>query len=121
LSSVCVILFCLRACFDFNCEFHDATKQLGEIIKLHLDSAKDPLLDTVDVLESNWKNVRHVLQRARHMLPRLFVRLFPKKKGEMPVGNLRRLVEAFDTLEDHVLQLKLSSVKRGVEGMISQT
>jgi hypothetical protein len=39
----------------------------------------------------------------------------------MPVGNLRNLVEAFNTLEDHVLQLKLSSMRRGVEGMIAMT
>jgi hypothetical protein len=55
------------------------------------------------------------------MLPRLFVRLFPKKKDEMHVGNLRKLVEAFDASEDSILQLKLSSVKRGVEGMIALT
>jgi hypothetical protein len=47
--------------------------------------------------------------------------LFPKKKDEMLVGNLRNLVEAFETLEDLVLQLKLSSVRRGVEGMIALT
>jgi hypothetical protein len=41
--------------------------------------------------------------------------LFPKKKKDMPIGNFRNLVEAFDTLEDPVLQLKLSSVRRGVE------
>jgi hypothetical protein len=45
--------------------------------------------------------------------------LFPKKKKEMPTGNPRKLVEAFDTLEDPTLQLKLSSVKRGVEGMVA--
>jgi hypothetical protein len=39
----------------------------------------------------------------------------------MPVGNLRNLVDAFDTLEDPVLQLKLFSVKRGVEGTITLT
>jgi hypothetical protein len=37
----------------------------------------------------------------------------------MSIDNLRNLVEAFDTLEDRVLQLKLSSVRRGVEGMIA--
>jgi hypothetical protein len=47
--------------------------------------------------------------------------LFPKKKNDMPINNLRNLVEAFDTLEDPVLQLKLSSVRRGVEGMIALT
>jgi hypothetical protein len=37
--------------------------------------------------------------------------LFPKRKAEMPIGNLKKLVEAFDTLEDPVLQVKLSFVK----------
>jgi hypothetical protein len=55
------------------------------------------------------------------MLPRLFIGLFPKKKDEMPIGNLRKLVKAFDTLEDPILQLKLSSVKQGVEGTIALT
>jgi hypothetical protein len=45
--------------------------------------------------------------------------LFPKKKKEMPTGNLRKLVEAFDTLEDPSLHLKLSFVKRGVEGIVA--
>jgi hypothetical protein len=45
--------------------------------------------------------------------------LFPKKKKEMPTGNLRKLAEAFDTLEDPTLQLKLSSVRRGAEGMVA--
>jgi hypothetical protein len=100
---------------------HDGAEQLGEIIKLLLGNAKDPLLDTVGVLESNWRNVRNMLQRTRHVLPHLFVGLFLKKKKDMPIGNLRKLVKAFDTLEDPVLQLKLSSVRRGVEGMIALT
>jgi hypothetical protein len=39
----------------------------------------------------------------------------------MPVGNLRKLVEAFDTTKDPVLQLKLLSVRRGVEATIALT
>jgi hypothetical protein len=50
----------------------------------------------------------------------LFVELFLKKKKDMPAENLRKLVEAFDTLEDP-LMLKRSSVKRGVEAMIALT
>jgi hypothetical protein len=49
----------------------------------------------------------------------MFVRLFPRKKDELPTGNLRKLVEAFDTIEDPVLAMKLTSVKRGVEGTIA--
>jgi hypothetical protein len=33
--------------------FCDAVEQLGEVMKLHPECAKDPLLDSVDVLESN--------------------------------------------------------------------
>jgi hypothetical protein len=36
----------------------------------------------------------------------------------MPGDNLKKLVETFDTVEDHVLTLKRTSVKRGVEGAI---
>jgi hypothetical protein len=83
--------------------FRDAAEQLAEVMKLHLESAKEPLLDSVNVLELNWRNVRDVLQQTRHVLPPLFVGLFLKKKDEMPVDNFRKLVEAFDTLEDPVL------------------
>jgi hypothetical protein len=37
----------------------------------------------------------------------------------MPVDNLRKLTAAFDTIEDHVLTMKHTSVKRGVEGAIA--
>jgi hypothetical protein len=49
----------------------------------------------------------------------LFFKLFLKNKNDFPAGNLRKLVEAFDTLEDPTLQFKRSSVKRGVEAMIA--
>jgi hypothetical protein len=37
----------------------------------------------------------------------------------MPVDNLKKLDEAFDTLKDLVLALKGKSVKQGVEGAIA--
>jgi hypothetical protein len=49
----------------------------------------------------------------------MFVGLFPRKKDELLVGNLRKLVEAFDTIEDPILTMKLTLVKWGVEGMIT--
>jgi hypothetical protein len=39
----------------------------------------------------------------------------------MPTGNLRKLVESFDTLEDPTLVMKRSSLKRGAEATISLT
>jgi hypothetical protein len=71
------------------------------------------------MLESNWKNVRNVLQRTRHVLPCLYVELFPKNKKDMPTGNLRKVVGEFDTLEDPTLQLKRSSVRRGAEATVA--
>jgi hypothetical protein len=49
----------------------------------------------------------------------MFVGLFPRKRDELPTGNFMKLVEAFDTIEDPVLAMKLTSVKRGVEGTIA--
>jgi hypothetical protein len=62
------------------------------------------LLAVVDLLESNWKLVQDVLQLTRRVLMRMFVRLWLKKKEEMPVDNLRKLAKSFDTLEDPMLQ-----------------
>jgi hypothetical protein len=74
---------------------------------------------SVDLLESNWKLVHDVLRLTRHMLVRIFVGFWPKKRGEMPGDNLKKLLKAFDTIEDHVLALKHTSVKHGVEGAIA--
>jgi hypothetical protein len=49
----------------------------------------------------------------------MFVRLFLRKRDELPAGNLRKLVESSDTIEDPVLAMKLTSVKQGVEGTIA--
>jgi hypothetical protein len=48
----------------------------------------------------------------------MFVGLFSRKKDELPADNLRKLVEAFDTIEGPVLSMNLTSVKRDVEGTI---
>jgi hypothetical protein len=101
--------------------FRDAAEQVGEVWKLRLESAKEPLLDSVDVLESKWRLVQDVVQQTRHVLPRLFVGLFLRKKDELPIGNLRKLVESFDTIKDHVLAIKFSPGKQGVEGTITLT
>jgi hypothetical protein len=79
---------------------------------------EDPLMAAVDSLESDWKLVQEFLQLIRRMLSRMFVGLWPKKKAEVPV-DLKKLVEAFDTVEDPVLTMKSRSVKRGVEGAVA--
>jgi hypothetical protein len=91
--------------------FCDAAEKLGEVWRLQQGNSKDPLLDTVDVLESNWKLARDVLQRTHHVLIHMFVGLFPKKRNEMLPNNLRKLVVAFDTIKDPVHVIKLTSMK----------
>jgi hypothetical protein len=73
----------------------------------------------VDVLESNWKLVQNILQRVLHVLICLFPGLIPKKRNEIPADNLRRFIDAFDTIEDPVHAMKLILIKQGVEGAIA--
>jgi hypothetical protein len=40
--------------------FSDAAEKLGEVFKLWQDSATNPLLDAVGVLESNWRLAQDV-------------------------------------------------------------
>jgi hypothetical protein len=74
--------------------FCDAAEKLGEFWRLQEATPKDPLLASVDVLESNWKLARNILQQTRHVLIHMFVGFWPKKKDEMPVDNLWKLVTA---------------------------
>jgi hypothetical protein len=96
----------------------DAAEKLGEVWRLRQADSEDPLLDAVGVLELNWKLAHDILQRVCHALIRLFPGLFSKKRNEIPTDNLQRLVDAFDTIEDHVRTMKLISIKRGVKGTI---
>jgi hypothetical protein len=92
---------------------------IGKFWKLRQPNTEDPLLDAVDLLESNWKLVQNVLQLTRNVLICMFVGIWPKKRKEMPGDNLRKLLEAFETTDDPVLVLKCTSVKRGIEGVIA--
>jgi hypothetical protein len=106
--------------FAFSCLFLcGAAEKIRVSWKIRQLDAEDPLLATVDLLESNWKLVQDVLQLTRHVLMCIFVGLWPKKKEEMPVDNLQKLATAFDTIEDHVLTMKCTSIKRGVEGALA--
>jgi hypothetical protein len=98
---------------------YDATEKLGEFWRLWQASFEDPLLDAVDVLESNWKLAQDILQQTRHVMIRMFIGFCPKKKDEMRADNLQKLIAAFDTIEDPIRAMKRISVKRGVEGAIA--
>jgi hypothetical protein len=82
-------------------------------------SADDPLLAAVNLLEANWISVQDVFELVSRVLSRMFVGLWPKKRSEAPVSDLGQLAKTFDTQDDPLLQLKGLSVKRGVEGAIA--
>jgi hypothetical protein len=90
---------------------YDAAEKLGEFWRLRQVSSEEPLLDAVDMLKSNWKLARDILQQTRHILIHMFIRFWPKKKDEMPADNLRKLVAAFDTIENLVPAMKRIAVK----------
>jgi hypothetical protein len=73
----------------------------------------------VNLLEENWISIQETFELVCHVLSRLFVRLWPKKKAEVPKDNLGKLAHAFDTTEYPTLQLKGLSLKRGAEGAIT--
>jgi hypothetical protein len=80
---------------------------------------EDPLMATMNLLESNWISVQEVLELTRRVLTRIFVRLWTKKKADMPADGLKKLATVFDTAEDPILSMKSRSVKRGAEGAIA--
>jgi hypothetical protein len=73
----------------------------------------------VNLLEANWISVQEIFELVNRVLTRMFVRLWPKQKAEVPNSDLKKLAEAFDTTDDPVLQLKGLSLKRGAEGAIA--
>jgi hypothetical protein len=96
LAQICIadILFAFFGLFLYG-----AAEKIGVSWKLRQPDTEDPLLAAVDLLELNWKLVQEVLQLTHRVLMRMFVGLWPKKKEEMPVDNLKKLADAFDTLE----------------------
>jgi hypothetical protein len=99
--------------------FFVLAEKVGASLEPLQPDTEDPLMAVVDLLESNWKLVQEFLQLTRRVLTRMYVGLWPKKRAEMPTDDLKKLPEAFDTVEDHVLTMKSLSVIRGVEGAIA--
>jgi hypothetical protein len=84
-------------------------------LTLQLD--KDTLLAAVSLLEANWILVWEIFELVNCVLTQIFVRLWPKKKANVP--NLKNLAKAFDTDDDPILTMKGLSLKRGAEGAIA--
>jgi hypothetical protein len=82
-----------------------------------LQPDNDPLLVAVSLLEANWISVQEIFELVNRILMRIFFGLWPKKKADVP--DLKNLVKAFDTDDDHILTMKGLSLKRGAEGAIA--
>jgi hypothetical protein len=74
---------------------------------------------TVNLMEVNWISVQEIIELVSHVLTRIFVRLWPKQKAEVPDNDLKKLAKAFDTPDDPILLMKGRSLKRGAEGAIA--
>jgi hypothetical protein len=73
----------------------------------------------VSLLEANWISVQEIFELASHMLTRIFISLWPKQRAGAENADLKKLVKAFDTLEDPILMMKGRSMKRGADGAIA--
>jgi hypothetical protein len=109
---VCLLIF-------FICPFVSVEHTGVSLAPLQPDN--DPLMDAVNLLESNWISIQEIFELASRMLTRIFVGLWPKKKADVPTADLKKLATAFDTPEDPILLMKSRSVKRGAEGAIALT
>jgi hypothetical protein len=76
-------------------------------------------MTAVNLLEANWISIQEIFELVSHVLTRMFVGLWPKKKAEVPKDDLKKLAKAFDTTDDPILQLKGLSLKHGAEGAIT--
>jgi hypothetical protein len=56
---------------------------------------------------------------VNRILTRIFVRLWPKQRAEVPNNDVKKLAQASDTTEDPIVQMKGLSLKRGAEGAIA--
>jgi hypothetical protein len=80
---------------------------------------EDPLVAAVNLLELNWISIQEILELTRHVLTRMFVGLWPKKRADMPADDLKKLAATFDTVEDPILSMKSRLVMRGAEWAIA--
>jgi hypothetical protein len=60
-------------------------------------------MTAINLLEANWIYIQEIFELVSHVLTRLFVGLWPKKKAEVLKDNLQKLAKAFDTTEDPTL------------------
>jgi hypothetical protein len=101
--------------FSAACYFLGFAEYSGVSVST-LQPDNDPLLVAVSLLEANWISVQEIFELVNHVLTRIFVGVWPKKKAD--VSDLKNLAKSFDTDDDPILTMKGLSLKRGAEGDI---
>jgi hypothetical protein len=91
--------------------------EYSEVSASTLQPDNGPLLAAVSLLEANWISVQEIFKLVNRVLARIFVRLWPKRKADVP--DLKNLAKAFDINVDPILTMKGFSLKRGAEGAIA--
>jgi hypothetical protein len=91
--------------------------EYSEVSASTLQPDNDPLLAAVSLLEANWISVQEIFELVNRVLTWILVRLWPKKKADVP--DFKNLAKAFDTDDDPILTMKALSLKRGAEGAIA--
>jgi hypothetical protein len=105
--------------YPFVSAFCVSAEKIGVPLALLHPDDEGPLMAAVNLLELNWISVQDVLELTPRVLTRIFVGLWLKKGANMPADDLKKLVAAFDTIEDPLLLMKSLLVKRGTEGAIA--
>jgi hypothetical protein len=90
-----------------------------EVSSSTLQPDNDPLMAAVSLVEANWISVREIFELVNRVLTRIFIGLWPKQKAEVPDNDVKKLAQAFDTIDDPILHMKGLSLKRGAKGAIA--
>jgi hypothetical protein len=114
-----VILLCLLI-YSFSVVFcFLGFAEYTEVSSLTLQPDNNPLMAAVSLLEANWISVWEIFELVNRVLMRIFVGLWPKQKAEVPDNEVKKLAQAFDTIDYPILHMKGLSLKRGAEGAIA--
>jgi hypothetical protein len=114
-----LILLCLLIYSFFVVLCFLGFAEYTEVFASTLQPDDDPLMAAVSLLEANWISVREIFELVNCVLTRIFVRLWPKQKAEVPDNDVKKLAKAFDTTDNPILLMKGLSLKRGSEGAIA--
>jgi hypothetical protein len=106
LSSIvdlCCTIVLVDTCLFFSFLFAFYCAGFTGISPSSLQTDDDLMMTAVNLLEANWISIQETFELVSHVLLRLFVGLWPKKRSAVPKDNLSNLAKSFDTTKDPTL------------------